>query len=434
MLNYRHLYYFWMVAREGGFARAAERLDMAVQTVSVQVRELERALGHQLLRPAGRTVALTNAGRAAFARADEIFRIGSSLPQAVREAASRPALRLAVGLSDGLSKLAAHALLQPLLDAPDLHLVCHEGEPAALLAELALHRLDLVLTGQPATPLPTFAVDSERLASSPVDWYGPATLVTPDARRGFPHTLQGLPVLLPTAHSPLRPLLDRWLDEHDLSPRVAGEFEDSALMAVFAARGLGVFPASRLGLDSDGPLPGLLPLGACEGVREDIHAILSRRMRQHPLVQRLLQHAASPRNGIPKKRNRLRGRRLGGSRVTARRARSLRRRHACRRAPTSLLLLGRLFLASGLLRGLLRLVGRRRGGLLGGLHGLVSRRSGRSGGRRSGGRGLFLLATSGQSSGGQQSGQQGGLVHLRIVRVRVTGCIAFPGTAGSALG
>jgi len=292
MLNYRHLYYFWMVAREGGFARAADRLGMAVQTVSAQVRELERALGHQLLRPAGRTVALTDAGRVAFARADDIFRIGNALPQAVREAAGRPVLRLAVGLSDGLSKLAAHALLRPLLGTPDLHLVCHEGEPEALLAELALHHLDLVLAGQPATPLPTFPVDSERIASSPVDWYGPATLVTADARRHFPRVLQTLPVLLPTPHSPLRPLLDRWLDDHGLRPRVAGEFEDSALMAVFAARGLGVFPASRLGLDGTGPLPGLAPLGACDGVREDIHAIVSRRTRQHPLVRRLLQGSA----------------------------------------------------------------------------------------------------------------------------------------------
>lgn len=289
MLNYRHLYYFWMVAREGGFARAADRLGMAVQTVSAQVRELERSLGHQLLRPAGRTVALTEAGRVAFARADEIFQIGGALPQAVREAASRPVLRLAVGLSDGLSKLAAHALLQPLLDAPDLHLICHEGEPEALLAELALHHLDIVLAGQPASPLPTLPLSSERLASSAVDWYGPAALVNAAARRAFPQVLQTLPVLLPTPHSPLRPLLDRWLDEHGLRPRIAGEFEDSALMAVFAARGLGVFPASRLGVDGGGPLAGLVTLGPCHGVQEDIHLIHSRRAQRHPLVERLLQ-------------------------------------------------------------------------------------------------------------------------------------------------
>ena len=111
MLNYRHLHYFWVVTKEGGFARAAERLDMAVQTVSAQVRELEKALGHQLLKPAGRGVTLTEAGHAAFARAEEIFQIGQVIPEEVREAASGQVARLSVGFSDGISKLAAHALL-----------------------------------------------------------------------------------------------------------------------------------------------------------------------------------------------------------------------------------------------------------------------------------------------------------------------------------
>jgi LysR family transcriptional activator of nhaA len=118
MLNYRHLHYFWVVTKEGGFARAAERLDMAVQTISAQVRELEKALGHQLLKPAGRGVALTEAGQAAFARAEEIFQLGQVIPDEVREAASGKVARLAVGLSDGISKLAAHALLEPVLARP----------------------------------------------------------------------------------------------------------------------------------------------------------------------------------------------------------------------------------------------------------------------------------------------------------------------------
>ena len=133
MLNYRHLYYFWVVTKQGGFARAAERLDMAVQTISAQVRELEKSLGHQLLKPAGRGVALTEAGQAAFARAEEIFQLGQLLPDEVREAASGRVARLAVGMSDGISKLAAHALLEPVLATPSLRLVCHEGEFLSLI-------------------------------------------------------------------------------------------------------------------------------------------------------------------------------------------------------------------------------------------------------------------------------------------------------------
>jgi LysR family transcriptional activator of nhaA len=290
-LNYRHLHYFWVVAKEGGFARAAERLDMAVQTISAQVRELEKSLGHQLLKPQGRGFALTEAGEAAFARAEEIFRIGQALPAEVHEAAGRRTARLAVGLSDGISKLAAHALLGPVLATPDLRLVCHEGEFEQLQSELALHHLDLVLAGQPAPPNPNLRLSSERLASSPVDWYGPPTLVRRARAMGFPACLAELPVLLPTGHAVLRSALDRWFDQQGLRPRVAGEFEDSALMAVFAARGLGVFPLSTLGAQDLVLLRGLRLLGRCDDVREEIHAIRSRRGLHHPLARLVLQAA-----------------------------------------------------------------------------------------------------------------------------------------------
>jgi LysR family transcriptional regulator, transcriptional activator of nhaA len=287
-LNYRHLHYFWVVAKEGGFARAAERLNMAIQTVSAQVKELEKSLGCQLLKPAGRGLALTEAGQAAFARAEEIFQIGQALPIEVRAAASGQMVRLAVGLSDGISKLAAHALLGPVLDTPQLRLLCHEGEVEQLLSELALHHLDLVLAGQPAPPNPNLRLNSERIASTPVDWYAPTALATRAALRNFPQCLGELPVLLPTAHSALRPALDRWFETHGLRPRIAGEFEDSALLAVFAARGFGVFPTSRLGADDVALVRGLRLLGRCDDLREEIHAIRSRRGQHHPLVQRVL--------------------------------------------------------------------------------------------------------------------------------------------------
>jgi LysR family transcriptional activator of nhaA len=288
MLNFRHLYYFWVVTKEGGFARAAERLDMAVQTISAQVRELEKSLGHQLLKPAGRGVALSEAGQAAFARAEEIFQIGQAIPEEVREAASGKLARLAVGLSDGISKLAAHALLEPILATPALRLLCHEGEFEQLLAELALHRLDLVLAGQPAPNNPNLRLTSERVVQSPVDWYGPTAIVRTAEVAGFPQSLDRLPVLLPTGHSALRFRLDRWFEAQGLRPRIVGEFEDSALLAVFAARGLGVFPVSRLGASDVALMRGLRLLGRCEDVSEDIYAIRSRRGQHHPLVMQML--------------------------------------------------------------------------------------------------------------------------------------------------
>jgi LysR family transcriptional activator of nhaA len=211
-----------------------------------------------------------------------------ALVEAVQDAATGRAIRLAVGLSDGISKLAVHAMLGPILDTPDLRLVCHEGEFAQLQADLALHNLDLVLAGQPSPANPNLRLISDLLVSSPVAWYGPAGLLEGDAVATFPRSLERLPVLLPTGHSALRASLDHWLHAQNLKVKVVGEFEDSALMSVFAARGLGVFPISRLGADDLGPMPGLLLLGCCEGVNEDIYAIRSRHSRHHPLVRRLM--------------------------------------------------------------------------------------------------------------------------------------------------
>ena len=288
MLNYRHLYYFWIVVKEGGFARAAARLDMAVQTISAQVRELEKSIGRQLLKPAGRGVAMTEAGETAFRRAEQIFQLGETLLDEMRDAHSEGVARFAVGLSDGISKLAAHALLAPVLGMPSLRLVCHEGEAVQLVSELALHRLDLVLACQAAPPNTDLRVLSQRLAGSPVDWYGPAAFARRAARAGFPQCLAEVPVLLPTRHGALRARLDRWFETEGIRPRIVGEFEDSALMAVFAARGLGVFPLAELGAEDVSLLRGLRWLGRAQGVVEEIHAIRSRRGQHHALASQVL--------------------------------------------------------------------------------------------------------------------------------------------------
>lgn len=274
MLNYRHLYYFWVVGKEGSFSRAAERLDMAVQTVSTQVRSLETQLGHQLLRPAGRGVELTDMGQLVLKRADAIFQAGVELLHEVGQQARDRKLRLSVGLSDGISKLAAHGLLEPVLAMPGLHLVCHEGE-----------------FEQPAPSGPSLRLHSERLQRSPVDWLGPRALVTARTQAAFPGVLETLPVLLPTGHSMLRTALDLWFEQQRLRPNVVGEFEDSALMAVFATRGMGVFPVSRAGERDIGLRTGLRRLGHAEAVQEEIYMVYPRRKVAHPALEVLLRGA-----------------------------------------------------------------------------------------------------------------------------------------------
>lgn len=286
-LNYKHLYYFWVTAKEGGMSHAAARLGMAVQTVSAQVRALEQSLGHALFKPAGRGLALTEAGLAALPLAEQIFQLGERLHDTVRDAATRSGVRLAVGISDGLPKLAVRDLLAPALDQPHIRLLCHEDEFEDLLGDLALHRLDVVLSDRPASANPNLRLYSHPLGSSPLGWYAPERWLA-QARENFPHNLAELPVLLPTSHAAVRARIDHWFERHNVRPRVVGEFEDSALLETFGGAGLGAFPAA-LALEE-----ALLQrhqarlLGACAGVEEHYYAISTERKVQHPLLRQLL--------------------------------------------------------------------------------------------------------------------------------------------------
>jgi len=285
--NYKHLYYFWVVAKEGGITRAAEKLDMAVQTVSAQVRELERSLGHVLLKPAGRGLVLTEAGLAAMQQADLIFQLGEKLPAKVQDAVSAPSVRLAVGICDGLPKLVVHRLLLPAMAERNLRLVCHEGELDDLLGDLALHRLDIVLADRPAPPNPNLRLYSHPMDSSTIGWYGTPSLVQ-SASDNFPQSLGEVPVLMPTAHTALRDRLDKWFEQRGIRPRIVGEFEDGALLKTFGSSGMGVFPAAESVHDDLLAHYPVQRLGSCEGVTEHFFAIGTEKKVQHPLVQALL--------------------------------------------------------------------------------------------------------------------------------------------------
>ena len=286
--NYRHLYYFWIVAKEGGMSRAAEHLDMAVQTISAQVRELEKSLGVSLLRAEGRSLVLTDAGVAALHEVDHIFALGEQLPLRVHEAATATTLRLNLGISDGIAKLAVHRLLTPVLDEPHLRLLCHEGEFQPLLGELTMHKLDAVLADRPAPPNPALRTTSQLLGTSPIAWYAPP-LWAEAASQKFPQSLAVVPVLLPTGHSAMRARINHWLERERIRPHIAGEFEDSALLSTFASTGMGVMPAPESLGERLAHTHGLVQVGSTPDVQEQFHLIYSARKVMHPLVVRLLQ-------------------------------------------------------------------------------------------------------------------------------------------------
>ena len=282
-LNYRHLFYFWVVAKEGGVTRAAERLGIATQTISGQLSLLEQSLGKSLFAPQGRGLALTEAGRLALGFADQIFLLGEQLREALADSGADTALRLTVGISDGLAKLIAWRLLEPTLSLP-VRLACFEGAFEELLADLALHKLDLVLTDRPAPTGTSLRVFSHALGESEVAVFG-----TPDLaeryRENFPASLHGAPMLLPTRNNAIRTRLDQWFETQGLRPKVVGEFEDTALLMTFGRTGLGLFPAAATIAAEVERQFGALPLGEIPGVKEQFYAISTERRIKHPALE-----------------------------------------------------------------------------------------------------------------------------------------------------
>ena len=295
-INYKHLHYFWVVAQEGSITRAAERLGVAVQTISGQLSLLERQLGKALFNSQGRGLVLSEAGRTALGFADQIFQLGDALVDAIQSSDNESTLRLRAGISDGIPKLLAYRLLSSVTSMPvDVRLICDEGEFETLLADLALHRLDVVLTDRAAPVGGNLKVFSTRLGDFENGLFAIPALVE-RYRPGFPQSLDGAPMLLPTRHNAIRGRIDRWLESTGVRPKIVGEFEDSALLNTFGRGGLGIFPAPLALADQIAAQLNAQTLGAMAGVSEQIYAISNERRIRHPAIEVLC--AASPQGAI----------------------------------------------------------------------------------------------------------------------------------------
>ncbi|MFK3738030.1 transcriptional activator NhaR [Massilia sp. TN1-12] len=286
-INFRHLFYFWVVAKEGGITRAAERLHLAVQTISSQLTLLEQSLGKTLFSQQGRRLVLTEAGRLALGYADQIFLLGEQMQEALNEADSGR-IRLTVGISDSLPKLSAYRMLEAAMGIDKkVHLVCYEDQFEALLAELALHKLDVVLTDREVPSGSAMKVFSHRLFDSEMLVVGTKALAD-TYREGFPDNLNGAPFLLPARNNALRGKIDEWLMAHRVHPDVVGEFEDNALLNTFGRRGLGLFFAPAALANEIAEQFQAIEIGRASGVREQFYAISNDRKIQHPAVEAIL--------------------------------------------------------------------------------------------------------------------------------------------------
>lgn len=284
VLNYLHLRHFWTVAREGGVTAAARKLYVSQPTVSAHVRELERLLGQKLLARAGRGVALTEAGRAVYRQADEIFSLSRDLIDAAGGRSVGGAPRLAVGVAMVVPKLIAYRILEPALRLPEpVRLECREDSPERLVSELALFELDLVLADAPIGPTVKVRAYNHLLGECGVSVLGTASLAAAH-RRGFPSSLDGAPFLVSRDNSDLRRSLDRWFEEHGVRPRIVAEFEDTALLSAFGQAGAGLTAVPTAVERETCRQYGLRLVGRLDSVRERFYAITVERRIRHPAV------------------------------------------------------------------------------------------------------------------------------------------------------
>lgn len=283
-LNYHHLRYFYVTAKEGSLARAAARLHVSQPSISEQIRELEAALGERLFRREGRGNTLTDVGHLVFGYAEEIFGLGRELMSAVQQRPGMRVLRFYVGVADSFPKLVTNEVLKPVFAmAQTVHVICREGKIEDLLVQLAGHRLDIVLADEPAA-----GANRGRVYSHPLDETGITFCAGKELaltlKRGFPGSLDGAPALLPAENTSLRRALDRWLMEERIRPRVLAEFEDLALMKVMAAEGLGFIAVPSIAVQDAVGHYGFQVIGEVAECRVQFYAITAERRIAHPAV------------------------------------------------------------------------------------------------------------------------------------------------------
>ena len=292
-LNYHHLLYFWLVAREGSLAAASSELRLAQSTVSKQIHQFEDTLGHALFTKSGRRLVLTESGRVVFRYADEIFGLGREMIDTLKDRPVGKPLRVTVGIADVVPKTIAERVLAPAMTlAGPLRLVCREDKQDRLLADLALHELDVILTDAPANPNVKIRAFNHLLGESVVGFFGREDLAR-KYRRRFPASLTGAPMLLPTENSVLRRSLEQWLEANGIRPNIVAEFEDSALLKVFGRRGIGVFPASMAVAAEIQEQYKVKLIGKVPKVRERLYAVTVERRINHPAVVVICETAKS---------------------------------------------------------------------------------------------------------------------------------------------
>ena len=290
-INYKHLRYFWMVAKSGSIARASEQLHLTPQSISGQLSEFEGSLGVKLFRRVGRGLELTDTGQRMLGYAEQIFTLGNELVESLRDDAPQQSVPFRVGIADSVPKMVAYRLVQPSLERNEpIKLICREGRLATLLADLAVHRLDMVIADRPMPDHLNVRGYDHFLGESGISIFAAKTLAE-NSLTPFPQLLDGAPFLMPGTEVALHARLLRWFEAERLRPRIVGEFDDSALLKAFGQAGVGFFAAPTAIDDYVIRHYEVEVVGRIETVREQVYAITNERKLTHPIIAAIYQFA-----------------------------------------------------------------------------------------------------------------------------------------------
>lgn len=283
-LNYKHLRYFWAVAKSGSIARAGEQLHVTPQSISGQLSELEKSLGVELFHRVGRGLKVTEAGRRILSYAEEIFTLGDELLDVARDQSMRKTLPFSVGIADSVAKSVAYRLLQTvLLLAEPVRLVCREGRLTTLLADLAIRRLDMVIADRAMPKNLSVRAYSHFLGESTLTVFAKPTLAL-TLTGEFPQSLDGAPFLMPGEDVAIRSGLEQWFDNTRVHPLIVGEFDDSALLKAFGEAGAGLFAAPTTLASYICGRYQVEAIGHIDAVNEQLFAITAERRLTHPAI------------------------------------------------------------------------------------------------------------------------------------------------------
>ena len=292
-LNYNHLLYFWTVAREGSITRASEVLHITPQTISGQLKLLEETIGDPLFQRHGRGLILTDTGQVVNIYAEEIFSLGSELSQRLQNKEPGGKIELNVGVVFSIAKLITYRILEPVLESSEsIRVICWEGNLEKLLSDLAIHKLDLVLSDRPMPTGLSVKAYNHILGESKVSFFAQKRKAK-YYKNKFPQSLNDAPVLMPVKTNVLRRSLDDWFDQIEVTPNIIAEFDDSALLKAFGSAAVGVFPSPNVIKEEVEHMYHASVIGTVDDLNETYYAISPERKLKHPGVMRITEEARS---------------------------------------------------------------------------------------------------------------------------------------------